>query len=341
MGSYVGLDVADKQTAICVIDDAVEKRWEGKVRTAPELIAATVRERAPDAVRIGLETGPLCVWLWHTLNEAGLPIIALHARQTSAALSLQANKTDRNDAAGLARIVRSGWYKAVAVKSLDAHKLRALLATRDQLVGMSTSLVNKIRSTLKTFGVLLGSGRGSAFETKVREAMPDDPIVRTLIESLLRLWRTVREQRQAIDSRLMAFARHDPVCRLLTTAPGVGAITAISFTTTIGDPRRFGRSADVGAYLGLTPKQYQSGDVKVIGRISRCGDTLTRKLLFEAATVVIARLKRPLSIKTWGEQIARRAGVHKARVAVARKLATVLHQMWLKGEPFRLDLPAA
>src|SRR5829696_4656545 len=127
MGSYVGLDVAHKQTAICVIDDAGEKRWEGKVGTAPELIGATLRERAPDAVRIGLETGPLCVWLWHALNEAGLPIVALHA-----------NKTDRNDAAGLARIVRSGWYKAVAVKSLDAHKLRALLATRDQLVGMST-----------------------------------------------------------------------------------------------------------------------------------------------------------------------------------------------------------
>lgn len=160
MGSYVGLDVADKQTAICVIDEAGE--------------------------------------------------VALHARQASAALALQANKTDRNDAAGLARIVRSGWYRPLAVKSLDAHKLRALLATRDQLVGMSTSLANKIRSTLKTFGVLLGPGRGSAFEMKVREAIPDDPIVRTLIESLLRLWRTVREQRKAIDSRLMALARHDP-----------------------------------------------------------------------------------------------------------------------------------
>lgn len=341
MGSYVGLDVSDKETAICVIDEAGEKRWEGKVTTTPGLLVKRLREHAPDACKIGLETGPLCVWLWHELNEAGFPVVALHARHAAAALSLQTNKNDKNDAAGLARLVCSGWYRAVVVKSMQVHRLRTLLATRDHLVGVSTGLINRIRGTLKTFGVVLGQGRGGTFERKVRSALPADPMVAKLIESMLALWQTIQRQKRDIDNELARVVRQDSVLRLLTTVPGVGPVTAISFATAVGDPTRFRRSRDVAAYLGLTPKQYQSGEVNISGRISKCGDRLTRKLLFEAATVVLLRSRAPTALKEWGLEIAARSGTWKARVAIARKLATVLHRMWISNQTFQAYPSAA
>lgn len=334
MTSFVGLDVSDKETAICVVDAAGNKRWEGKIATDPDLIVARLRERADDVERVGLETGPLCVWLWHRLREAGVPVVALHARQAAAALSLQANKTDRNDAAGLAQLVRSGWYRPVEVKTIDAHRLRTLLSTRDHLVGISTGLINKIRGTLKTFGVLLGPGKGGTFERAVRQKMPNDPVVSGVIEGLLDLWRSIQCQKRQIDNELARVARRDPVLRLLCTAPGIGAITAVSFATTIGDPCRFRRLTDVGAYLGLTPKRYQSGEVNHAGRITKCGDRLTRKLLFEAATVIMTRTKGPSALRDWSHGVAARSGTWKARVALARKLATVLLQMWRTGRPY-------
>jgi transposase len=183
--SYVGLDVSIKETAICVINESGERVWLGKSRTDPDAIAAILTKRAAGAKRIGIETGPLTVWLWHALAAHGLPMVCLHARQAAAALKLQINKTDRNDAFGLACLVRSGWYRAVAVRSIETHRLRALLITRDQLVGMSTALINKIRGLAKTFGILIGPGKGGTFLRHVRSQFPDDPVLATLFESLL------------------------------------------------------------------------------------------------------------------------------------------------------------
>ncbi|MDQ1158960.1 transposase [Sphingomonas sp. SORGH_AS 950] len=121
---YVGLDVSMKETAICVVDETGDRIWDGKSRTDPDAIAAVLARRAVGAVRIGIETGPMTVWLWHALTERELPIVCLHARHAAAALKLQMNKTDRNDAFGLARLVRSGWYRPVAVRSMDTHRLR-------------------------------------------------------------------------------------------------------------------------------------------------------------------------------------------------------------------------
>ena len=296
MTCYVGLDVSMKETAICVVDEMGDRIWDGKSRTDPDAIAAVLARRAAGAVRIGIETGLMTVWLWHALTERELPVVCLHARHAAAALKLQMNKTDRNDAFGLARLVRSGWYRPVAVRSMETHRLRALLITRDQLVGMSTALINKIRGLAKTFGILVGPGKGGTFERQVRATLPDDPVVAALFESLLAMLGTLREQQLAIAKQLGRVARQSGACCLMITMPGVGPLTAVSFMTTIEDPHRFRRSQDVGAYLGLTPRRYQSGEVDINGRISKCGDRLTRKLLFEAANVMLSRTSQALPL---------------------------------------------
>ncbi|MBV9824941.1 MAG: IS110 family transposase [Alphaproteobacteria bacterium] len=337
MTCYVGLDVSTKETAICVVDEAGARVWEGKSRTDPDVIADVLARKAAGAVKVGIETGPMTVWLWHALAGHGLPVVCLHARHAAAALKLQMNKTDRNDAFGLARLVRSGWYRPVAVRSMATHRLRALLITRDQLVGMSTALINKIRGLAKTFGILVGPGKGGTFERRVRSTLPDDPVVAALFESLLTMLGTLRERQRDIARQLGRVARQSGVCRLLMTMPGVGPLTAVSFMTTIEDPHRFRRSQDVGAYLGLTPRRYQSGEVDINGRISKCGDRLTRKLLFEAANVMLSRTSQPLALKDWGAAVGRRSGFWKARVALARKLAVILHRMWLDGRSFERE----
>ncbi|GJE14605.1 IS110 family transposase [Methylobacterium longum] len=334
MSFYVGLDVSTKETAICVVDETGERVWAGTSRTDPDAIGAVLKRRAPGVVKVGIETGPLTVWLWHALNERGVPIVCLHARHAAAALKLQMNKTDRNDALGLARLVRSGWYRPVAVRSIETHRLRALLVARDQLVGMRTALINKIRGLAKTFGILIGPGKGGTFVRQVRAQLPDDPILTALFETLLTLLGTLQERSHEIAKQLARVARQNKICQLLMTTPGVGSITAISFVTTIEDPRRFRRSQDVGAYLGLTPRRYQSGDVDINGRISKCGDRLTRKLLFEAANAMLSRISMPLALKEWGAAIGRRSGFWKARVALARKLSVILHRMWIDERPF-------
>ena len=329
MRHYAGLDVSTKETAICVLDQEGRRTWEGKVASDPTVIARALRRHAPCLERACLETGPMAVWLWHSLKEQGMPIDCVHARHASAALRLQTNKTDRNDAYGLAMLVRSGWYSPVPMRSLETHKTRALLAIRNQLVGMCTSLINKIRGLSKTFGFVVGAGKGNGFHASVRRGLSGDPLICELFEGLLETLATLQRRRRSLDRKLAAMARQSAVCRILTTVPGVGPVTAVSYMSTIEDPTRFRRSADVGAYLGLTPVRYQSGEVDIGGRISKRGDRLTRKLLFEAATVILFRFRGNLVLKSWAERIAARAGSWKARVALARKLATILHGMWI------------
>lgn len=341
MKQYAGLDISTKETAICVIDDHGRRAWEGKVPSDPLSIAAALQRHAPSLERAGMETGPMSVWLWHSLKTQNVPIDCIYARHASAALKLQANKTDRNDAAGLANLVRSGWYAAVSMKSLETHKIRALLVVRSQLVGMCTSLINKIRGLSKTFGFVVGAGKGATFYASVRRGIPDDPLVRDLFEELLSTLAELQRRKRALDRRLEALAKNSSVCKRLMTVPGVGSITAISFVCTIEDPNRFRRACDVGAFLGLTPVRYQSGEIDRGGRISKCGDRLTRKLLFEAATVILFRARTSSDIKRWAEGISMRSGSWKARVALARKLATILHRIWRDNVPFQSRMETA
>lgn len=334
MPLFVGLDVSQKDTEICVVDGEGRRTWRGKCPSRPESIAEVLRQHAPDATKVGMETGPLAIWLWHGLRTLGVPVDCIHARHVAAALSLQVNKTDANDARGIAQVVRSGWYRAVGVKSLQSCRVRALLSARGQLVSMRTSLSNQIRGLLKTFGVVLGPGKGGSFEAAVVTSCPDDPLIQDAIGALLAAWRVAGERKKALELQLVRLARGNDACRRMATVPGIGAITSLTFVTTIDDPTRFQRSADVGAFLGLTPKRYQSGEVDVAGRISKAGDRAARSLLFEAANALLTRSRTDSALRRWGLQLSARVGARKAKVAVARKLAIVLHRIWLDGTMF-------
>ncbi len=248
---------------------------------------------------------------------------------------MQMNKTDQNDAEGLAQIMRTGWYRPVHVKSLDAHRARALLGARAQLVGMTTRLSNQIRGILKTFGMLPGSMRGLPFDRRIESLLADRGDLASIIRPMLVAWRQLREQIAEFDKQVRALTRKDPACRLLMSVPGIGVLSVLAYVSTVEDPKRFTRSRSVGAHLGLTPRQYQSGEVDRSGRISKCGDILARTLLYEAAVVILARVKRASGLKDWAQAIAKRSGPGKARVALARKLSVVLHSIWRSGEPFR------
>lgn len=334
MKHFVGLDVSMKETAVCVVDEAGQRIWECSVPSTADAIASIIRIKAPDLVRAGMETGPQAVWLWHALRDLGITVDCIHARRAAAALKLQANKTDRNDAFGLARLVHSGWYEPVAIKSFDRYRMRAVLTARERIVRMCTTMINQIRGLAKTFGLTLPAGKGRVFEQSVRRSLPDDVILHDLFESLLSVLSELKDQRRAFDRQLARFAREDAVCRLVASAPGVGSLTAIAFVTAVDDPSRFRSASDVGAYLGLTPKRYQSGEVDIGGRISKTGDRLTRKLLFEAATVILYRAAPSIGLKQWGLRLSARSGSWKARLALARKLAVTLLTMWKTNTMF-------
>lgn len=339
MAHYVGLDVSLEETSICVIDESGHKVWQGKSSSEPAAIAKRVRLHAPEAVKVGFETGPLCTWHWHELKELGLPVVCLDARHAKAALSMQVNKTDTNDAYGLAQIVRTGWYREVGVKSIDSHLIRTLLISRSKLVDVRTKLSNHLRGILKTFGLIVGKTSGGAFEKRVRELTTGNIALESIMDSLLSVWRCTCEQIQVLDRQILSHARADEVCHRLMTAPGIGPVTALAYRAVIDDPSRFKNSSSVGAYLGLTPTRYQSGEVDRSGRISKCGDALMRTYLYEAANTILSRVSKWSSLKAWGVRLARRIGTKKAKVAMARKLAVILHSMWTSGNDFRWSAP--
>jgi transposase len=331
---YVGLDVSLELTSICIVDGSGKTVWQGKCASTPEAIAATIRARAAEAVRVGLESGPLSSWHWHELRKLGLPVVCLDARHAKAALSLQLNKSDRNDARGLAQIVRTGWYREVAVKSMDSQLVRSLLTARAQLVRIRVDLANQIRGMLKPFGLVVGKGSGQPFMERVRTLVAGGPL-QDVAEALLSAWQVINGQISTLSRRLIVRARQDEVVKRLMSAPGVGALVALTYISVIDDPQRFTRSSSVGAYVGLTPRRFQSGEDDYTGHISRCGDTLLRSYLFEAAGIILHRVAKWSALKAWGTRLAKRIGAKKATIAVARKLSGILHRMWKDGSEFR------
>lgn len=335
MTHFVGLDVSQRTTAICIVDVTGRRLWRGQCRSVPAEIETLVRRHAGDEARIGVETGSMTPWLVHELRNRKLDVVCLDARHARAALKMQINKTDQNDAEGLAQIMRTGWYREVHVKSFESHRARALVGARSQLVGMTTRLSNHIRGVLKTFGLLPGAVRGLPFDLRIEVLLDERPDLALIIRPMLAAWRQLREQIAVFDKTIRAVVRNSATCRLLMSVPGIGVLSVLAYVSTVEDPARFSRSRSVGAHLGLTPRQYQSGEVDRSGRISRCGDGLARTLMYEAAVVILTRVKRASRLKDWALAIARKAGSGKARVALARKLTVILHSIWRSGVPFR------
>ena len=328
MELYVGMDVSLKETSICVVDDDGEIQCEGIVISEPEAIAGFIKKHAASAKRIGLETGPTTTWLWHELRAIGFPVICIDARHAKAALSMQINKSDRNDAVGLARIMQCGWYKEVQVKSLSCHEIRAVLNSRAQLVKIKRDLENQIRGLLKNLGLVIGKAGGNVFPRRVEELLDRHGLLREAIRPLLEVREKVSREIAALNRKLLGLVRNDEDSRRSMTVPGIGPITALAFNSAIDEPTRFRRSRSVGAYLGLTPRRYASGEVDWSGRISKRGDTMLRSYLFEAAGVLLTRVPQWCKLKAWGHRLWKRIGFKKAKVAVARKLAVILHRMW-------------
>ncbi len=334
MKSYVGMDVSLKETSICVVDGNGGILSEATVTSEPEAIANHIKKTAPDVVRIGLETGPTATWLWHELKSLGLPVICIDARHAKAALSMQINKSDRNDAAGLARIMQCGWYKEVRVKGLSCHEIRAILNSRAQLIKIKVDLENQIRGLLKNLGLIVGKARGNVFRSRVQDLLSKNDRLSDAVLPLLEVRETVVREIADLSKRLLAAARDNGDTRRSMTVPGIGPITALAFHAAIDDPNRFRRSRSVGAYFGLTSRRYASGEIDWSGRISKCGDPMLRSYLFEAAGVLLTRVPQWCKLKAWGHRLWKRIGFKKAKIAVARKLAVVLHRMWRDGTDF-------
>ena len=335
MRYFAGLDVSLEETAICIVDEAGEIVREARVASEPDALVMFFDALGMTMERVGLEACSLTAWLHQGLSEAGIPVVCIEARQAKAAMGAMPNKTDRNDARGIAQIMRTGWYRPVHVKSPSCRSWRALLTARRMVLNKRRDVENGVRALLREAGLKVGTPSRKDFPARVRELAAGDAVLTGLVESLLSVIRVMTDEVARLTKRVLDEVRVEPTCRHLMTVPGVGPLTALAFRATVDRPDRFRRSRDVGAHLGLTPRRYQSGETDVQGRISRCGDELARTALYEAAHSLLIRSTKWSSLRAWGMQVAKRRGMARARVAVARKLAVILHRMWVDKSEFR------
>ncbi|MGE8942018.1 IS110 family transposase [Leptospira interrogans] len=335
MSLFAGLDVSVRTTAVCILDAVGRVLHEATTDSTPEAIAGYLHSLGQRFERIGLEAGPLSQWIYGGLVDQNLPAICVETRHMHAALSARINKTDRNDARGIAQMMRVGLFKSVHVKTPASQHRRLLLTSRKLLQRKIYDIENDLRGSLRNFGLKVGMVGAVGFEERVRKLVSDHPIIDAIVSPLLVARAALRTQFQKLHGMLLDLVRADPVCRRLMSAPGVGPIVALTFRACVDNPARFSRSKCVGAHYGLTPRLYQSGETARTGRISRCGDVMMRSSLYEAALVLLTGRGRWNSLKAWGIAVARRRGMQKAIVAVARKLAIVLHRMWRDETEFR------
>jgi len=334
MEHYAAIDVSLEWSSICVVDAAGQIVREAKVRSEREALAAFFTESGLAFARIGLEAGPLSQWLHAGLVEAGLPAILIETRHVKAALKAMTVKTDRNDARGMAQLMRMGWFRPVHAKAPMVQEIRALLTARKLLVAKLRDVESSIRGILRGFGLKVGAVSKGKFEARIRELVTGQVMLERVAEPLLRARAALRTEYTTLHRDLLRTVREDAVCGRLMTVPGVGAVVAMTFRSAIDQPERFAKSKAVGAHFGLTPKKYQSGEIDRTGRISKVGDAMVRTALFEAANVMLTRAVRFSTLKAWALRVAGRHGMKKAKVALARKLAVVMHRMWVDGTSF-------
>jgi transposase len=341
MEYYVGIDVSLELSSVCVVDTTGRVVREAKVASEPEALVAWFGEIKLEVVRVGLEAGPLSQWLYAALRQAGLAAELLETRHVRDAFKAMPVKTDRKDARGIAQLMRLGWFRPVHCKSVPAQETRALLTARKLLQTKQLDLELSLRGVLRGFGLKVGPTTPRSFPGRIRDLVDGHPTLAAIAEALLTAREVLGEQLRGLEKRLRDQARQDDRARLLMTTPGVGVIVALTFVSAVDDPARFRSSKAVGAHFGLTPRKYQSGETDVTGRISKIGDAGVRTALYEAANVILTRPVKGSALKSWAARLALRAGMRKAKVALARKLAVVLHRMLVDGTPFAAERAAA
>ena len=334
MSEYVGFDVSKEETSFCVKDATGKILSRGKVATDPEALFDALKEHCVCPARIVLETGTLSGWLSRELGKLGIAVEVIDARQAHAVMKLQHNKTDANDAALLAEIARTGFCRPVAVKSEAAQADRILIKARAHLVRQRRDTQNAIRGLLASLGIRFPKGSGK-LAGRVREALESRPELRATIDPLLCAAAALEREIARLDKAVSVRAKGDPAVRLLMSVPGIGPVTALTYVATIGDAGRFAKSRAVGAYLGLTSRRWQSGEMDYSGRISKHGDSMLRALLYEAANSLLTVVRKAHPLKDWARRVKKRTSHKKACVALARKLAVILHRMLITGETFR------
>ena len=335
MNYYVGLDISMKETVICIVNEKGETVHRGRSKTDPEKIAAHLQHTKLKFEKIGLESGSLSHWLVEKLKEKGLPAICIDARKLAGFLSIRVNKTDDNDAKGIAEAMKCNLYNEVAQKSQLSIETGTLLHSRRTLVQQRVQISNSIRGFLKTYGIRLGSSGKKEFPERVRKVLPNIlMIARTGIESLINCYEKLCEEIKKIEKKMEELARSDEDIKRLMTVPGVGMIVAMTFKSEVDDPKRFTDSRDVGAYFGMTPRQYSSGETIRQGHISKCGSAEVRTLLVEAGLICLTRSRKWSKVKAWGLKIMRKKGTKKACMALGRKLAVIMHRMLIEQKDF-------
>jgi len=342
MTYYAGIDVSLEYSSVCVVDGAGKIIREQRIASEPEALIAWFRGLGFGLERIGLEAGPMSQWLYAAMRAAGLAVELLETRHVRDAFKAMPVKSDRNDARGIAQLMRLGWFRPVHCKSMAAQEVRALLTARKLVQSKLLDVQMSLRGLLRGFGLKVGATTPSRFAGRIRDLVEGNATLEVIAAALLVVHETLRRELAGLEKRVRSIAGSDGRVRLLMSTPGVGAIVALTYVAAIDDPARFKSSKGVGAHFGLTPKKYQSGETDITGRISKIGDEGVRTALYEAGHIILTQpLKGCTALKSWAMRLAKRAGMKKAKVALARKLAVIMHRMLVDGTLFASAAVAA
>jgi transposase len=335
MDHYAGIDVSLECSSVCVVDASGRIVEEGRVASEPQALIAWLGSVGVKLLRIRLEAGPTSQWLYAAMKRAGLAVELLETRHVRDAFKAMPVKSDRNDARGIAQLMRLGWFRPVHCKSIGAQETRAILTARKLVQSKLRDVENSLRGILRGFGLKVGKTTDKSFAGRIEELVTGHPSLQLIAAALLSVRTVLLRELNGFDKRVRAMARSSGQAKLLMSTPAVGPIVALTYTAAIDDPARFKSSKQAGAHFGLTPRKYQSGETDRSGRISKIGDAAVREALYQAAHVMLTKPVTGCSqLKSWAMKIARRAGMNKAKVALARKLAVIMHRMLADAQAF-------
>jgi transposase len=336
MDYYAGIDVSLECSSVCVVEANGKIVREDKVPSEPEALIGWFRSLGLELARIGLEAGPLSQWLYAAMRRAGLAVELLETRHVSDAFKAMPVKSDRNDARNITQLMRLGWFRPVHCKSMSAQETRAMLTARKLIQAKLQDIENSLRGILRGFGLKVGKTTKRSFAARINELVAGHPALETIAAATLAVHAVLVREFKGFEKRVRTMSLLDAKARLLMSTPAVGPIISLTYACAIDDPSRFTSSKRAGPLFGLTPKKYQSGETDYSDRISKNGDASVREALYEAAHIILTKpIKGCAQLKSWAMRIARRAGMSKAKVALARKLAVIMLRMLKDNVPFK------